>query len=153
MKTKLCLFINFWPRWAFVALCWLFSACGDRGLLFVALCRLLIAGVLLVAFLAGQHRLYGCGLQLLHYPGSAVVTHGLKSEGLVVVVQGLSCLSACTIFPVWELNLCPLHWQADFYPPCHQGYLQINLISVFLSSTFVSPSSMEVTFNKPRNRV
>ena len=31
----------------------------------------------------------------------------------VVAVQGLSCPAACGIFPDQELNLCPLHWQAD----------------------------------------
>ena len=39
--------------WVFVAACRLFSSCGERGLLFIALCRLLIA----VAFLVAEHRL------------------------------------------------------------------------------------------------
>ena len=36
-----------------------FSSCGERGLLFVEVCGLLIA----VASLVEEHRLYTCGLQ------------------------------------------------------------------------------------------
>ena len=39
----------------------------------------------------------------------------------VVVAHGLSCSKACGISSDWEANLCPLHWQADSYPLCHQG--------------------------------
>ena len=44
------LFIYFWPRWVFVACCvQAFSSCGKRGLFFIAVRRLLIAVVSLVA--------------------------------------------------------------------------------------------------------
>ena len=43
----------FWLLWVFVATCGLFSSCGKQGLLFVAVCRLLIA----VASLVAEHRL------------------------------------------------------------------------------------------------
>ena len=43
------LFIYFWPHWVFVAACGLFSSCGEWGLLFVAVRRLLIAVASLVA--------------------------------------------------------------------------------------------------------
>ena len=37
------------------------------------------------------------------------------------MVHKLGCSVACGIFPDQERNLCPLHWQADSYPFCHQG--------------------------------
>ena len=36
--------------------------------------------------------------------------------GSVVAVWGLSCTSACGIFPDQGLNPGLLHWQADFFP-------------------------------------
>ena len=42
------LFIYFWLLWVFVA-AQAFSSCGERGLLFVVVCGLLIAGASLVA--------------------------------------------------------------------------------------------------------
>ena len=53
------IFIYFWLRWVFIAACGLFSSCGERGLLFVALRRLLIV----VASLAVEHRIQACRLQ------------------------------------------------------------------------------------------
>ena len=47
------LFIYFWLRWVFVAARWLFSSCGERGLLFVVVRGLLIA----VASLVMEHGL------------------------------------------------------------------------------------------------
>ena len=47
------LFIYFWLLWVFVAACGLVSSCSERGLLFVAVRRLLIA----VASLVAEHRL------------------------------------------------------------------------------------------------
>ena len=47
------LFIYFWLHWVFVAEPGLFSSCGEQGLLFVVVCRLLIA----VASLVAEHRL------------------------------------------------------------------------------------------------
>ena len=37
------------------------------------------------------------------------------------VAHQLTCSAAYGIFPALGLNLCPLHWQADSYPLCHQG--------------------------------
>ena len=42
-------FIYFWLRWVFVAVCELFSSCGERGLLFVAALGFLIVVASLVA--------------------------------------------------------------------------------------------------------
>ena len=46
---------------------------------------------------------------------------GSRHAGSVVVAHGPSCSTACGIFPDQGLNLCPLHWQADSQPLCHQG--------------------------------
>ena len=34
---------------------------------------------------------------------------------------GLSCSAKCEIFLAQGSNPCPLHWQVDSYPLCHQG--------------------------------
>ena len=46
---------------------------------------------------------------------------GSRCAGSVVVAHGPSCSVACGIFPDQGSNLCPLHWQADSQPLCHQG--------------------------------
>ena len=46
---------------------------------------------------------------------------GSRRPGSVVVAHGLSCSTACGIFPDQGTNPCPLHWQADSQPLCHQG--------------------------------
>ena len=53
------LFIYFWLHWVFVAARRLFLVAGKWGLLFVAVCGLLIA----VASLVAQHGLQARGLQ------------------------------------------------------------------------------------------
>ena len=37
------------------------------------------------------------------------------------MAHGLSCSAACGIVQDQGSNLCPLHWQADPQPLCHQG--------------------------------
>ena len=69
-----------------------FSSCGEQGLLFVVVHRLLIV----VASLVAEHRLLG-------------------TQASVVVVHGLSCSEECGIFPDQGSNPCPLHWQADSF--------------------------------------
>ena len=46
---------------------------------------------------------------------------GSRRAGSVIVAHGPSCSAACGIFPDQGLNPCPLHWQADSQPLCHQG--------------------------------
>ena len=46
---------------------------------------------------------------------------GSRRSGSVVVTHGPSCSMACGIFPDQGSNPCPLHWQADPQPLCHQG--------------------------------
>ena len=93
---------------------WAFSSCGMRGLLFVAVHRLLIV----VASHCGGFSC--CGAWALGAWASVVVVHGLYRAGSVVVAHGLSCSTACGNFPDQGLNLCPLHWQADSQPLHHQ---------------------------------
>ena len=45
---------------------------------------------------------------------------GSRCSGSVVVAHGPSCSTACGIFPDQGSNPCPLHWQADSQPLCHQ---------------------------------
>ena len=46
---------------------------------------------------------------------------GSRRAGSVVVAHGPSCSAACGIFPDQGSKPCPLHWQADSQPLCHQG--------------------------------
>ena len=90
-------FIYFW-------LCWIFLLC-------VGFLRLQRAGTSL-----------RCGAQPSHcrgFPRCSAWAAGARAS--VVVALGLSCSVACGILPDQGLNLCPLHWQADSYPLCHQG--------------------------------
>ena len=60
---------------------------------------------------------------------------GSRRAGSVVVPHGPSCSAACGIFPDQGSNPCPLHWQADSQPLCHQGspaHFLIGLFGVFL---------------------
>ena len=56
---KFFLFFKFLAALGLRCCTWAFSSCGERGLLFVAVCRLLIA----VASLAAEHGLQEHGLQ------------------------------------------------------------------------------------------
>ena len=46
---------------------------------------------------------------------------GCRRAGSVVVLHGLSCSTACVIFPDEGSNPCHLHWPVDSYPLCHQA--------------------------------
>ena len=46
---------------------------------------------------------------------------GSRRTGSVVVAHGPSCSTACGIFPDQGSNPCPVRWQADSQPLCHQG--------------------------------
>ena len=74
-----------------------FSSCGEQGLLFVVVHGILIV----IASTVAEHRLKGAWLQQRWRTAP------------VVVVHGLSCPSACGIFPDQGFNLCPQHWQVD----------------------------------------
>ena len=75
-----------------------------------------------------------CRARALDSRASVVAAHGL-SRGV-----GLGCSMACGIFPDQGLNLCPLHWQADSYPPYQQGSpghfsIRLSVLSLRCSSS------------------
>ena len=82
-----------------------FSSCGKRGPLFIA-----VRGPLTVAASL-------CGAQATQW-----------RAGSVVVAHGPSRSAACGIFPDQGSNPCPLHWQADSQPLCHQGSPEVSQI-------------------------
>ena len=90
-------FIYFWVCWVFVSV---------RGLSLVAA--------------SGGHSSSWCTGLSLSWP-LLLRSTGSRSAGSVVVAHGPSCSAACGIFPDQGSNLCPLHWQADSQPLCHQG--------------------------------
>ena len=91
------LFIYFWLCWVFVSVRGLSPVAGSGG--------------------HSSSRRAGLSLSwplLLRSTGS-------RRAGSVVVAHGLSCSAACGILPDQGSNPCPLHWQADSQPLCHQG--------------------------------
>ena len=58
-----------------------------------------------------------CRVRFLVVLACLVPSVGPRHTGSVVVADGLSCSSACGIFPAQGSNLCPLRWQADSYQP------------------------------------
>ena len=70
---------------------------------------------------------------------------GSRRTGSVIVTHGPSCSTACGIFPDQGSNSCPLHWQADSQPLCHQGS-PLNLFFFNGILTFLGPSSSPYKF-------
>ena len=56
---------------------------------------------------------------------------GSRRAGSVVVAHKPSCSTTRGIFPDQGSNPCPLHWQADSQPLCHQGSPRNNFLTVF----------------------
>ena len=83
-----------------------FSSCGKRGPLFIA-----VHGPLLLR------------------------STGSRCPGSVVVAHGPSCSVACGIFPDQGSTPCPLHWQADSQPLCHQGSPLNHLLKKLIGRT------------------
>ena len=79
-----------------------FSSCGEWG-----------ATLRCSARASYCHGFCCCRAPALGARASVVVARRLWSAGSVVVAHGLSCSTACGIFPDQGSNLCPLHWQAD----------------------------------------
>ena len=98
-----------------------FSNCGKRGPLFIA-----VRGPLTIA-------------ALLRSTGS-------RHAGSVVVAHGPSCSAACGILPDQGSSPCPLHWQADYQPLCHQGspivlfLIRATLLGPLMSSAAFDPT-------------
>ena len=94
---KLYLFIYFWLCWVFVS----------------------VPGLSLVAA-GGGHSSSQCAGLSLSRP-LLLQSTGSRRAGSVIVAHGSSCSAACGIFPDQGSNPCPLHWQTDSQPLCHQG--------------------------------
>ena len=78
-----------------------------------------------------------------------LVVHGLWGTGAsVVVAHGLSCLTACGIFPDQGLNPGPLHWQAGSQPLDHQGSLSIHIFKSFVLVLRKVPFEFENAVNQ-----
>ena len=91
------IYFNFWLCWVFVSV---------RGLSPVAA--------------SGDHSSSRCTGLSLPWPLPLRST-GSRRAGSVVVAHGPSRSAACGILPDQGSNPCPLHWQADSQPLCHQG--------------------------------
>ena len=88
----------------YLCLCWVFVSA--RGLS--------------PAAASGGHSSPRCaGLSLLRH--LLLRSTGSRRAGSVIVAHGPSCSAAHGIFPDQGSNPCPLHWQADSQPLCHQG--------------------------------
>ena len=98
------IYFNFWLCWVFVSV---------RGLSLVEA--------------SGGHSSSRCAGLSLSQP-LLLRSTGSRRTGSVVVAHGPSCSAACGIFPDQGSNPCPLHWQADSQPLCHQG----SPISIFV---------------------
>ena len=91
------LFIYLWLFWVFISV---------RGLSLVAA--------------SGGHSSSRCAGLSLSRP-LLLWSTGSRRAGSAIVAHGPSRSAACGIFPDQGSNPCPLHWQADSQPLCHQG--------------------------------
>ena len=89
--------------------------------IYLWLCRVFVSvrGLSLVAASGGHSSSRCVGLSLSR--PLLLRSTGSRRAGSVVVAHGLSCSAARGIFPDQGSNPCPLHWQADSQPLCHQG--------------------------------
>ena len=112
--------INFIYLFIYLWLCWVFVS---------------VWGLSLVAASGGHSSLRCAGLSLLQ--PLLLRSTGSRCAGSVVVAHRPSCGSAaCGIFPDQGSNPCPLHWQADSQPLCHQGS-PLSLLLIFISMCFI----------------
>ena len=100
----------------------LFSSCGERGLLFVVVLRFL----------------------------TVVGSVGSRTRAQQLWCMGLVASETCGIFLDQGSNWCPLHWQADSYPLCHQGSLSLLLLlcppASLVSQLVKNPPAMQETW-------
>ena len=109
--------VYFWPCCILVALCGFFSGCGDQGLLFVEVHRLLMV----LASLVAEHRVKGARASVVVAHRLSSCDSGLWSTGFIAVAQRPGCSKACGIFLDHGLNSYLLHGQADSLSLSHQG--------------------------------
>ena len=108
-------------------LCWVFVSA--RGL------SLVVA--------SGGHSSLRCAGLSLSRP-LLLQSTGSRRAGSVVVAHGPSCSAACGILPDQGSNPCPLHWQADSQPLCHQGSPEINFNKIFYLTQYTQHSVISV---------
>ena len=65
---------------------------------------------------------------------------GSRRAGSAAVAHGPSRSATCGILPDQGSNPCPLHWQADSQPLCHQGSPQNFLFKLKCFITYVALS-------------
>ena len=100
--------IYFWLCWVFISV---------RGLSLVAA--------------SGGHSSSPCAGLLLSRPLLLRSTSS-RCAGSVVVAHGPSCSAARGIFSDQGSNPCPLHWQADSQPLCHQGSPESIIFNIYI---------------------
>ena len=84
---------------------WGFSSVVSRGYPLVAVCGLLTT----VASPVAEHRFWGAWALVVRHMGLSRCGSQVQSTSSVAVVNGLSCSTACGIFPDQGWNLCLLH--------------------------------------------
>ena len=57
------------------------------------------------------------------------------------MAHGLSCSATCGIFPDQGSNLCPLHWQVDFFKFIYLMYLFLAMLDLHCCAQAFSNSS------------
>ena len=93
-----------------------------------------MGGLSLVAASGGHSSLRCVGLSL-SWP-LLLRSTGSRRAGSAIVAHGPSHSEACGIFPDQGSNPCPLHWQADSQPLCHQGSSGPVILSLYLYSNY-----------------
>ena len=78
---------------------------------------------------------------------------GSRCAGSLAVAHGPSYSAACGIFPDQGSNPCPLHWQADSQPLCHQGSPHIpffiyNMGIIIILASFIFVQMIELIQGK-----
>ena len=122
-----CVYVCVCVFWLWLVFCcvWAFSTCSQQGLLFFAVCGFLTV-VALVLWSTGfrPHGLQQLhiGVQQLQLVDSRVWAQQLWHTGYSSVARG--------IFLDQGSNPCPLHWQVDSEPQCHQGVLNYILDNI-----------------------
>ena len=119
-------------------------------ILFIYLCLrwvfVFVRGLSLVAASGGHSSSRCAGLSLLR--PLLWRSTGSRRAGSVVVAHGPSCSAACGIFPDQGSNPCPLHWQADSQPLCHQGRPMLTFLrncQLFFKAAASSYSSTNIS--------
>ena len=97
-------FFNFLNLFIYLWLCWVFVS---------------VQGLSLVVANGGHSSSRCAGLSLSR--PILLRSTGSRRASSAIVAHGPSCSVACGIFPDQGSNPCPLHWQADSQPLCHQG--------------------------------